>query len=69
MNDKCKALGEQVLEYRARHNISQEDFANLAKLNVMTVNAIENNKYNPTKLTVRKIEIVLRGEAGENAED
>lgn len=69
MIDRSKALGEQVLEYRARHNISQEDFANLAKLNVMTVNAIENNKYNPTKLTVRKIEIVLRGEAGENAED
>ena len=54
------SLGDRVLEYRARHNISQEDFANLAHVNVMTINSVENKKRNPTKLTIVKIERVLR---------
>lgn len=57
-----KSLGERILEYRARHNISQEDFANLAKVNVMTINSIENDKRKQTKLTISKIEMVLREE-------
>ena len=53
-------LGEKILEYRARHNISQEDFANRAQVNVMTINSVENGKRTPTKLTTVKIERVLR---------
>lgn len=53
-------LGEKILEYRARHNISQEDFANRAQVNVMTINSVENGKRTPTKLTMVKIERVLR---------
>lgn len=53
-------LGERILNYRARYNISQEDFANRAKVNVMTINSIENGKRKPTRLTMSKIEIVLR---------
>lgn len=62
-----KSLGERILEYRARHNISQEDFANLARVNVMTINSAENEKRKPTKLTTMKIERVLR-EDEENVE-
>lgn len=54
-----KTLSERILEYRAKHNLSQEDFANLAKLNVMTVNSVENGKRNTSKLTTRKIEMIL----------
>lgn len=57
-----KTLGERVIEYRARHNISQEDFANLAKVNVMTINSVENEKRKQTRLTERKIELVLQEE-------
>ena len=53
-------LRERILEYRAKHDMSQEDFANACQLNVMTVNAIENGKGSPSKLTVMKIELVLR---------
>lgn len=57
-----RTLKERVLEYRARHNMSQQDFANVAHLNVMTVNNIETEKREPTQLTVTKIEMILKGE-------
>ena len=53
-------LRERMLEYRARHNMSQEDFANKCGLNVMTINTIETGKRKPTQLTITKIEIILR---------
>ena len=54
-------LGERILEYRAQHGLSQEEFANLVQVNVMTINAIENNKRKPLKLTEKKIEMFLKG--------
>ena len=54
------SLKERILEYRAKHNLSQEDFANLAQVNVMTINGVETDKRKPTQLTVAKIEMVLR---------
>lgn len=54
------SLRERILQYRARHNMSQEDFANMCQVNVMTINTIETGKRNPTPLTVAKIEMVLR---------
>lgn len=60
-------LGEKILEYRARHRLSQEEFANLVQVNVMTINAIENGKReNPQRITVKKIEMILQ-EDKENA--
>lgn len=55
-------LGDRILEYRARHGLSQEEFANLVQMNVMTINAIENGKRKPLKTTARKIEIFMEGE-------
>lgn len=54
------SLGEQILEYRAKHNLSQEEFANLVQVNVMTINAIENNKRNPLRTTAKKIEMIMK---------
>ncbi len=54
------SLKERILNYRAKHNISQEDFANRCQVNVMTINTIETEKRKPTQLTVAKIEMILR---------
>ncbi len=54
------SLGERIIAYRARHNMSQEDFANLVKLNVMTISSVENGKHEPTKITAAKIDMFLR---------
>ena len=53
-------LGDKILEFRARHNMSQEDFANLVQVNVMTINAIENNKRKPLRTTAKKIEMIMK---------
>jgi DNA-binding XRE family transcriptional regulator len=53
-------LGEKILEYRARHGLSQEEFANLVQVNVMTINAIENNKRKPLRTTAKKIEMIMK---------
>ena len=60
-------LGEKILEYRVKHGLSQEEFANLVQVNVMTVNAIENNKRIPLRTTAKKIEMIMK-ESEENVE-
>lgn len=55
-------LKDRILQYRARHNLSQEEFANRCQLNVMTINSIETGKRMPTQLTTTKIELVLNEE-------
>lgn len=62
------SLGEQILEYRAKHNLSQEEFANLVQVNVMTINAIENNKRTPLRTTAKKIEMIMK-ESENHVED
>lgn len=52
-------LSEKMIDYRAKYNISQEEFANKCKLCLMTVNAIENGKREPNKLTKAKIEQLI----------
>lgn len=54
-----QSIGSRIVEYRAKHNISQEEFANRCKLCIMTVNAIENGKREPNKLTKAKIEQLI----------
>jgi len=63
------SLKDRILEYRARHNVSQEEFANLCQVNVMTINTIETEKRKPTNLTKAKIEMVLRKDGENNVED
>ena len=52
-------LQEKMLEYRAKHRLSQEKLAHLCGLSLQTVNSVENGLQNPTKLTERKIRIVI----------
>lgn len=52
-------LSEAIITYRAMHNISQAEFASLANVSTMTINAIENGYQKPTKITLAKIYLVL----------
>ena len=52
---KDKELIEKMLDYRARHNISQLRFAELCKVSQQTICNVENGVQAPSKLTKRKI--------------
>lgn len=57
-----ESLAERILAYRAKHNISAKDFAALCKLSTQTVYSIENGWQHASKITLLKIENVLKGE-------
>ena len=52
-------IGEEMLDFRARHKISMREFAARAGVTLQTVYAIENGLQKPTRTTERKIRIVL----------
>lgn len=41
-------MNNRIKDYRKEKGISQEDLAKLCNVSRQTVNAIENNKYDPT---------------------
>ena len=54
-------LKSAMLDYRAKHNISQTELARRCKLSMQTVCNIENGTQSPSKLTERKIlNVVLK---------
>lgn len=57
----------EIVAYRARHNISQEEFARRAKLSKQTINSIENGLQNPTQLTIAKIKLLIDSDEKENS--
>lgn len=58
--EKLKELSEKILNYRAKHNLSMKDFATLCGVTLQTIYNIENKLQTPSKLTKRKIELVLK---------
>ena len=58
--EQVSDIGQRMVEYRAKHNISQEEFAIKAHVCLMTVNHVENGKREPTKLTRAKIEQIIK---------
>ena len=52
---KDKELIEKMLDYRARHNLSQVKFAELCGVSQQTICNVENGVQEPSKLTKRKI--------------
>lgn len=58
MND----LSKMILDYRARHNLSGQEFAKLCNLTVQTIYAIENGYQDASKLTKQKILSVIEKE-------
>lgn len=58
-------LGERMLLYRARENISQTELANRCRVTKQTIYNVENGVQNPSKLTKTKIELVIGQEGKE----
>lgn len=52
---ELKELSKKILDYRAKHNLSAEKFAERCKLTVVTIYNIENERQAPSKMTLRKI--------------
>lgn len=55
-------LGDAILEYRAKNNLSMRQFAERAGISLQTVNYIEKGLQKPNRTTEAKIKLVLKGE-------
>ena len=60
-------LAEEMIAYRARHNLSQSKFGDLCGVSVMTINFVERGLQNPSNLTAAKIRMVLDAEKEDKA--
>lgn len=52
-------LMDRMIEYRAKERINQTEFAKRTGLSTQTINAIENGRQDPSKVTTAKIELVI----------
>lgn len=52
-------LQKEMIEYRARHKISQTELAKRAGVTLQTINAVENGHQKPSKVTEAKIRLVI----------
>ena len=60
-------LQEQMLDYRARERITQTELAARVGVSLQTINSVENGTQKPSKITLRKILLVI-GEEEAHAE-
>jgi DNA-binding XRE family transcriptional regulator len=58
---ELKELIEKIVDYRAKHDITQGEFAVICKLSLTTICNIENGNSNPSKVTKKKILNVIEG--------
>ena len=54
-----KSLADMIVEYRAKYDLSQAEFAERCKLTKQTIGAIESGLHGNTKLTKAKIMQVI----------
>jgi DNA-binding XRE family transcriptional regulator len=54
-------LQDRIVTYRAKNGISQTEFAKLCGVSYQTINSIENGRQDPSRITKKKIELVLEG--------
>ena len=59
-----KDLPERMLDFRAKNNMSQRELAEKVKVTIQTINSVERGLQEPSRLTRKKIELVI-GEEGE----
>ena len=52
-------LQDEIIQYRARERITQQEFADRCGLSKQYVHLIESGKINPSKIAKAKIEIVV----------
>lgn len=54
-----KELANKLIDFRARHNLTQQETAKLCGISTRTLLMIESGKYTAKPVTARKIEIKL----------
>lgn len=54
-----KELPERMLDFRAKNNMSQRELAEKVKVTIQTINSIERGLQEPSRLTRKKIELVI----------
>ena len=59
MDDVIRNLSDQIICYRAKHDLSQTEFAERCGLTKQTIGAIESGLHGITKLTRAKIMRIL----------
>ena len=57
-----KEFAERIIQYRAKHGLTQKKFAEMAKVSVVTILQLEKGTTKPTAFTRAKIELVLGGD-------
>lgn len=62
-------LSDRIVRYRARHKLSQREFAKKVGLSLQTVNSIETGQQEPSRVTVAKIDLLLEEDERKDAED
>lgn len=55
-------VNERILRYRAINNLSQEEFAKKMGVSRCLVNLLENEKREPSKMFLIKMELLEKGE-------
>lgn len=55
-------LSEKMVLYRAKERISQKELARRCGVTLQTINSIENEIQNPSKVTEAKIRLVIESE-------
>lgn len=55
-------LQEAIVEYRAKHDMTLQEFADKCKISIMTASYVERGLQKPNRLTTKKIMLVLKGE-------
>lgn len=63
--ERMSNLSEKIVSYRAKHNLSQIEFASLCKVTGQTISNIERGVQDPSKLTLAKILDIIDGEKKE----
>lgn len=58
-------LAEEMVNYRAKHGISQSRLGELCGINVMTISHIERGLQTPTAVTEAKIRLVINNDEQE----
>lgn len=59
--DRTNKLINDVIYFRASHNLSQGKLAKLCKVSTQTIYSIENGLQTPSKMTEAKIRLVIGG--------
>lgn len=53
-------LQDKMVEYRAKHDMSQKAFAKKCGVSLQTINSVENGLQKPSKMTEAKIMMVIK---------